>query len=41
MIKGKRKSEFFDNYILKLIEEAKNLGITKEELIEMIKNREN
>lgn len=41
MIKTKRKSEFFDNYILKLIEEAKNLGISKEELIEMIKNKDN
>lgn len=41
MIKGKRKAEFLDNYVLKLIEEAKNLGISKEELIEMIKNKEN
>lgn len=31
-----RKNSFFDNYIKTLIEEASKLGITKEELMEMI-----
>ena len=32
-----RKNSFFDNYIKTLIEEASKLGITKEELMEMIR----
>ena len=37
-IKIQRKSEFYSNYIQKLIEEANNLGITKKELVNMIIN---
>jgi GntR family transcriptional regulator len=33
----KRKEQFVDNYIIHLIEEAKILGITDEELITLIK----
>lgn len=36
-LKGKRKNNFYDKYILNLIEEAKRLGITSEEIIDMIK----
>ena len=32
----RRKSEFYDNYIKKILEEAESLGITREELVEMI-----
>ena len=35
-IKNRRKEEFYDNYIKTLINEAKSLGISKEELIAMI-----
>ncbi len=35
-IMRQRKEQFYDNYIKTLIEEAKSLGITKEELIAMI-----
>lgn len=35
-IKNRRKEAFFDNYIKTLIAEAKSLGISKEELKEMI-----
>lgn len=37
MIKEKRKEEFFDNYIKKLLIEAESIGIGREELIDMIK----
>ena len=37
-IKIQRKTEFYSNYIQKLIEEANNLGITKKELVNMIIN---
>jgi len=37
MIMERRKEDFYDNYIKRLIEEAGSLGISKEELIEMIK----
>lgn len=37
-IMGRRKEEFYDNYIKKLIAEADSLGITKEELIAMIQD---
>lgn len=33
---GKRKAAFYDNYVKSLLEEAKSLGISKEELIAMI-----
>lgn len=35
-IMTRRKNEFFDNYVKKILEEAKSLGITSRELIEMI-----
>lgn len=37
---NKRKSSFFENYIQSLIEEGKRLGITTEEIIELIKGGE-
>ncbi|MCR1933411.1 GntR family transcriptional regulator [Clostridium tepidum] len=36
-LKKKRKSQFFDNYILTLIDEAKRLGIAMDEIMDMIK----
>ena len=36
-LKEKRRATFFDNYVFKLIEEGKRLGITSDEVIEMIK----
>jgi GntR family transcriptional regulator len=36
-IREKRKSEFFEKYVSSLMNEAKNLGISTEELIDMIK----
>lgn len=36
-LKEKRKSIFFDSYILSLIDEAKRLGITIDEIMDMIK----
>lgn len=38
MIKEKRKEDFYDNYIKKLLLEASNIGITKEELVRMIED---
>lgn len=39
-IMKQRKKDFFDNYVKKLLEEAESLGITKQELVDMIqKNR--
>ena len=35
-IRKRRHSKFFDNYVRKLLEEAKSIGITKEELVVMI-----
>ncbi|HEX3027484.1 MAG TPA: GntR family transcriptional regulator [Clostridia bacterium] len=35
-IAQKRKSGFYDNYIAAMLEEAKNIGITRNEIIEMI-----
>jgi len=35
-IKGKRKEEFFENYITKLTGEAQKLGLTQEEIGSMI-----
>lgn len=40
MIIRKRRTKFIEDYISKLIREAKKLNITKEELIEIIKNYE-
>ncbi|MBS4175342.1 GntR family transcriptional regulator [Bacillus sp. FJAT-49736] len=34
---AKRKDQFFEEYVSKMIREAKKLGITSEELMEMIK----
>lgn len=39
-IMAKRKEEFYDNYIKKLLLEASSIGISKEELIDMIKKVE-
>ena len=36
IIRGKRKEEFFENYITKLAGEAKKLGLTQEEIVSMI-----
>jgi len=35
-IRGKRKEEFFENYITKLAGEAKKLGLTQGEIVNMI-----
>lgn len=35
-IRRKRKKDFFDNYIDKVVTEAKKLGLTQEELAAMI-----
>ena len=40
MLRIRRKNEFYDNYIVNLIEEAKRLKISKEEIINMIKRGE-
>lgn len=32
----KRKNQFYDNFIQKLVEEAKRIGISKEEVINML-----
>lgn len=37
MIMERRKSEFYDNYVKKVVEEAESLGISKDELVNMIK----
>ena len=39
-IQNRRKEQFYDNYIRTLITEADSLGITKEELISMIRKAE-
>ena len=36
MIVAKRKETFFDTYVKSLLQEAEGLGITKQELIQMI-----
>ena len=38
-VKKKRKDAFYDNFIKSLLVEAASLGISQEELIEMIKRR--
>ncbi len=35
-LQKKRQDQFYDNYISKLVDEAKRLGITSEEIIAMI-----
>ena len=35
-VKSKRKNSFFESYVLPLIEEAKNINISKTEIIAMI-----
>ena len=40
MIMSKRKEEFYDKYIKKLLLEASSIGISKEELIDMIKKED-
>lgn len=40
-IMNQRKEEFYDNFVKALLNEAKNLGITKEELVQMIQKEEN
>lgn len=36
IIMKRRKNEFYDNFVKKLVEEAASLGISKEELLKMI-----
>ena len=36
LIMKRRKAEFYENYVRAIVEEAKNLGMTKEDLIKMI-----
>jgi GntR family transcriptional regulator len=38
-IQEKRKKAFYEKYVLALMEEAKNLGLTKEDVIAMIDGR--
>lgn len=40
MIRKQRKEAFYDNYVKTLIEEAKGLGISKEDLIALIEDAE-
>ena len=35
-LKRKRQAQFYDNYVSRLVEEAKRLGITSDEIIAMI-----
>ncbi len=37
MIMKRRKAEFYSNYVRAIVDEAKSLGISREELINMIK----
>ena len=41
MIRMKRREEFYDNYVKKLMDEARNIGISKEELVKMIMSQGN
>ena len=36
LIMKRRTAEFYENYVKAIVEEAKNLGMTKEDLIKMI-----
>ncbi len=40
MIQEKRKEEFYESFLVRLLTEAKDLGITTNEIIEMIKASE-
>ncbi|MBR6307657.1 MAG: GntR family transcriptional regulator [Lachnospiraceae bacterium] len=40
LIMKRRKAEFYENYVRAIVEEAKNLGMTKEDLIKMIEEAE-
>ncbi len=35
-LQKKRQNQFYDNYVSRLVEEAKRLGITSDEIIAMI-----
>lgn len=37
---SKRKQQFYNKFILSMLEEAKKLGISKQELVKMIERRE-
>ena len=37
-IRAKRKSAFYDKYVIPLLDEASGLGISKDELLKMIRN---
>lgn len=37
-ILGKRRDAFFDNYIVKLLQEAASIGLSKEEVVDLITN---
>lgn len=39
-IMNERKKEFYDNYVKKLVNEANSIGISKNEIIEMIRKEE-
>ena len=39
-IRQARQSEFYDNYVLPLLKEAQRLGITAQELSDMLKKGE-
>ena len=36
----KRRDAFYENYVKSLLEEAKSLGISSEQLVEMIRSHE-
>lgn len=38
-VKKKRRDKFYDNFVRSLLDEAASLGISENELIEMIRNR--
>ena len=37
-LKGKRREQFFEQYVVTMVREAEKLGITMEQLTEMVKN---
>lgn len=36
LLRKERQSDFFDSYVVKMLDEAKKLGLTKEEILSMI-----
>lgn len=36
ILRNKRKEEFYDNYVSKLVTEAKRLNFSKEDIIKMV-----